>query len=369
MKILFIGGTGRLSTDVAKLSLKKEYEVYLLTRGSKERKKFIDKNYKMIYADIRNSVECKEKLKGKYFDVIIDFLTYDKNQLNNTLDIIAGHYNQYIFISSATVYEKRLEEEIISEKTKVGNEKWDYAYKKYECEEEIHKYYKNKKDLHYTIIRPYVTYNETRVPYPLVPQDSSMEYSIIYRILNNKKIPVIKNNNLITTITNTKDFALGVVGLFQNKESYGEVFHITSDEVVNWEQVIDIIGEYYNKKIDKTFFSIDEFSQKYPLYLPILSGDKGHQMRFTNEKIKRVVKDFNCKILLKDGIEEVINFYENNKQFQKIDYYWYGRIDRICKDQKEIKFPNKNERFKYNLGYHLVPDFIYKILRKVRVIK
>lgn len=368
MKILFIGGTGRLSTDVAKLSLEKGYEVYLLTRGSKERKKFIDEKYKMIYADIRNNAECKEKLNSEFFDVVIDFLTYDKTQLNNTLDIINGHYNQYVFISSATVYEKNTEEEIISEKTKVGNAKWDYAYKKYECEEELPKYFKGKKDLHYTIIRPYVTYNETRVPYPLVPQDSSMEYSIIYRILNNKKIPVI-DNNIITTITNTKDFAVGVVGLFQNKEAYGEAFHITSDEEVKWQQVIDIIGEHYNKKIDKEYFSINEFSKKYPLYQPILNGDKGHQMRFNNDKIKKVVNGFDCKILLKDGVEEVINFYEDNKQFQKIDYYWYGRIDRICKDKKEKEFPNKNDKLKYSLGYHLVPTFMYKILRKARVIK
>lgn len=368
MKILFIGGTGRLSTDVAKLSLKKGYEVYLITRGSKERKKFVEENYKMIYADIRNNEECKEKLKDMIFDVVIDFLTFDKIQLSNTLDIIEGHYNQYIFISSATAYKKSTEEEILSEDSPIGNEKWDYAYKKYECEEEIKRYFGDKPNLHYTIVRPYVTYNETRIPYPLVPQDSSTEYSIIYRIKNNKKIPII-DNSLITTITNTKDFAIGVVGLFQNKKAYEEAFHITSDEVVKWEDVIDLIGEHYNKKINKELFSIPEFSKKYPLYQPILNGDKGHQMRFDNSKIKHVVKDFKCQTMLKDGIEEVIKFYEDNIQFQKIDYYWNGRIDRICKDQKEKTFPSKNDKIKYNLGYHLAPNILYKVLRKVGIIK
>lgn len=368
MKILFIGGTGRISTDVAKLSLNKGYEVYLLTRGSKEKKKFVDEKYKMIYADIRNNQVCKDKLQNTFFDVIIDFLTFDKTQLNNTLDVIKGHYSQYIFISSATVYEKNNEDEIITEETKVGNKNWEYAYKKYECEEEIRKYFNNKKELKYTIIRPYVTYNETRIPYPLVPQDSYSEYSIIYRIKNNKKVPII-DNNLVTTITNSKDFALGVVGLFGNEKAYNEVFHITSDENVKWENVIELIGNYYNRKINKVPFSINEFSKKYPLYQPILEGDKGHQMRFNNEKIKNAVKEFNCKVSLKEGMEEVIKFYENNKEFQKIDYYWYGRIDKICKDKKEKDFTNKNDKIKYYLGYHLVPNFIYKVLRKVKVIK
>ena len=142
MKILFIGGTGRLSSDVAKLALEKNNDVYLLTRGSNNRKKFVDPRYKMIYGNIRDTEECKKKLKDFKFDVIIDFLTFNTEQLENTLDVIKNHYKQYIFISTATVYSKNNEDEIISEnKTIVGNKKWKYAYDKFLCEEKIKEYF------------------------------------------------------------------------------------------------------------------------------------------------------------------------------------------------------------------------------------
>ncbi len=368
MKILFIGGTGRLSTDVAKLSLKKGNEVYLLTRGSKDRKKFIDSKYKMLYADIRNVEECKKVLSDLFFDVVVDFLTFDKNQLLNTLSIIEKHYKQYIFISSATVYEKKNEKEIISEKTKIGNSKWEYAYKKYECEKEICDYFSNS-NAYYTIVRPYVTYNETRIPYPIVPQDSKMEYSIIKRVVDGKAIPTINGGKINTTITNTKDFAVGIVGLFNNEKAYGESFHITSDEPVCWDDVLNIMGKYYQKEIKKVNFSVHDFSKKYPLYKEILEGDKGHEMRFNNDKIKNTVKGFSINISLEDGIKETLRFYEDNKEFQKVDYYWYGRIDKICKDTKEKLFPNSNEKLKYLCGYYSIPIIVYKILRKVGVIK
>lgn len=370
MKILFIGGTGRLSSDVAKLALHKKNKVYLLTRGSDKRKRYINPEYTMIYADIRNKVDCKEKIEGLKFDVIIDFLTYNVEELKSTLEIINGHYKQYVFISTATVYDKIKKGEKITEKnTPKGNSKWSYSYNKFLCEKYLNEFFKKQHECYYTIIRPYVTYNEYRIPYPIIPQDNFYEYSLIERIKQGKNIPVIENGNIKTTITNTKDFAKGVVGLFCNDKAINEDFHITSNENVTWGMVIDYIKEYYHSDSKKVNFSIKEFGKEYPLYKDILLGDKGREMLFDDRKIKGVVPSFNCDILLKDGINDVIKFYEENKEFRNIDYYWYGKIDRICKDKKEKKFEKYEDKIKYNFAYYNFPIIILKVLRKLRIVK
>ncbi len=366
MKILFIGGTGRLSSDIAKESVDCGNEVYLITRGSPNRKKFVDKRYNMIYANIKNKEEIKEKIKDLKFDVVIDFLTYNLNELKRTLDIIEEHYKQYIFISTATVYHKMTDDEIISEeKTKLGNELWDYAQNKYICEKYLNEFFSNKKEK-FTIVRPYVTYNKTRIPYPLAPSKSTLEYSIIKRIKDNKKVLIFNNGKTRTTLTNTKDFAKGVVGLYLNKDAFNNDFHITSDEEVTWKDVIDYIADYYKLKVEFKNLSVSQISKKYPAYKQILEGDKANKMIFDSSKIKRVVPRFDCKVKLKDGIYETLDFYEKNKEFQLVDYIWYGRMDKICKDRKENSFPSKKSEILYNIGYYTILYYLYYYLKKIK---
>ena len=359
MKILFIGGTGRLSSDVAKESLNNN-KVYLLTRGSPERKRFIDEKYKMIYADIKNEMETKEKLKKYNFDVVIDFLSYNIDDLKRTLRIIEKRYKQYIFISSATVYLKRNDAEIISEsKTEIGNDKWMYALRKYECEKYLKHYFQDKKE-RYTIVRPYITYNKTRIPYPLAPENTLTEYSIIKRIKDGKPIVIFDNGNTITTLTNSKDFAKGVVALFMNEKAFNTDFHITSDENVTWKDVIQLLGEYYGKKVKIENLSIKKIIKKYPSYREIILGDKGNNMVFDSSKIKSVAKNFNCEVTLKKGIYETLDFYEENEDFRKVDYLWYGRMDNITKAKRERNITNRADRIKYEIGYNSVLFFMYR---------
>ena len=366
MKILFIGGTGRLSSDIAKKSVDIGNEVYLITRGSSQRKKFIDKRYNMIYSDITNISETQEKISELQFDVVIDFLTYNLEDLKRTLKIIENHYKQYIFISTATVYKKSREKEVISEnKTEVGNDKWIYAYKKYQCEKYLETYFNNRTEK-YTIVRPYVTYNQTRVPYPLAPGNPLHEFSIIKRIKDDKPIVLFDNGMTRTTITNSKDFANGIVGLYLNKNAYNNAFHITSDETVTWRNVIEYIGQYYNKQVLIKDLKINAIVKKYPLYNPILNGDKAHQMVFDSSKIKRVVKNFKCAISLKQGIFETLNFYENNKEFQIIDYLWYGRMDNMCNSKKEKIFPSIKSKVQYMVGYYSLLFNLFTLLKKLK---
>lgn len=371
MKVLFIGGTGRLSKDVAALAIDKGHEVFLITRGSSGRKKFVSSEYNMLFGDIRNVDEAKRLISDYSFDVVVDFLTYNIEQLKKTLNIIHDKYKQYIFISTATVYKKKSENEIISEdSTEIGNDKWQYAYDKYLCEEYLKKYFAGLEQT-YTIVRPYVTYGNTRVPYPIVPGDVTKEWSLIDRILNGRPIPVFDKGQTITTLTHTRDFAKGVVGLFGNECSYGEAFHITSDETTTWGQVLECLEKKLNKKIIHAEMSQEQIYREIPMYQGILQGDKGTTMRFNNNKIHNVVKEFSCKISLEEGIADMIDFYNANPDIKLIDYYWDGCIDRLCNKVLNLhfvkyEFPNAKEKIRYYMGrYKLIGD-IYKIINKIR---
>lgn len=371
MKVLFVGGTGRLSKDVSKYALNKGCEVYLLTRGTKEREIFLDQRYHMIYADIREPIKCKKILESYNFDVIIDFLSYNVEQLEQTLNIVEGKYKQYIFISTATIYKKKSENEIISENaTEIGNDNWDYAYKKYKCEKYLENYFE-KKSVYYTIIRPYVTYGNTRVPYPLVPLENSKEWSLVNRIIEGKEIPIFDNDKKKTTLTHTKDFAIGTVGLFLNPKSYGEAFHITTDVNVTWGEVLLAIGDILDTKIKIVNLTQESIYTCLDEYKGVLIGDKGNNMMFDNSKIHDAVPEFNASTSLHEGIEDMIQFYKSNVNLQQIDYIWDGKIDRLLKKKAQIKpYVNRNingiNRLKYYIGRYNIMYKIYCIIKKIK---
>lgn len=372
MKVLFIGGTGRLSKDVAALAQNLGNQVFLLTRGSSERKLFVNDGYHMIYGNIRDTAKSKELLKDQYFDVIIDFLSYNLEQLKNTLDIIEGHYRQYIFISTATVYKKKDEEEIISEgSTAVGNDRWAYAYNKYLCEEFIKEYFENKSDADFTIVRPYVTYGNTRIPYPIVPLDTSKEWTIIHRILNLQPILTFDQGQTLTTLTHTRDFAKGVVGLFGNKKAFGEAYHITNPENVTWGQVLDTMEGILDIKLVRVDLKQEMIYDSMPQYKQILLGDKGTTMRFNNKKILRDVPSFSCEVSLDSGIREMIEFYRSHPELQKIDYRWNGEVDRLCakqgvKNLHKYAFATAKDRKEYRIGRYLFPKMRNRMFVKVK---
>ena len=369
MKILFIGGTGRLSKDVAELAVELGNEVYLLTRGSSSRSIFVDKRYHMLIGDIKNPDKVKSVLENYEFDIVIDFLTYDTNQLHKTLDAIDGKFKQYIFISTATVYKRDSYDELISESTTpVGNDKWKYAQNKSICEKEIIQYFNNHSE-HYTIIRPGVTYGNTRIPYPIVPADSQKEYSFLYRIKIGAPIPVFDRGMTEVTITNTKDFAKGVVGLMGNEKAYGEAFHITSSEDVTWESVLSSLESIMNVGINRMQLSQSDIYNVVPYYREILIGDKGNKTRYDNSKILSAVPGLSFDISLKEGLQDTVQFYETHESHQIIDYYWMGCMDKIASKYhyKIIKpsFKKNIDHFLYLRGRYNVVDILYKGMRKI----
>lgn len=371
MNVLFIGGTGRLSKDSAALAAERGMHVTLLTRGSAERSIFFPSGCDSLQGDIRDTEGCRRLLEGKWFDVVVDFITFNTSQLEDTLDIVGPHCEQYVFISSATVYSVRNERELISEeRTPVGNRAWEYAWNKYLCETRLAERHANGTAPQYTIVRPYVTYGNTRVPYPIVPFDSMKEWSFIERIRLGLPVPAFDKGGTLTTITHTKDFAKGMVGLFGNVKAYGEAFHITSDEEVVLADVIRCLESALHLEAHLVDVPREALYRRAPEYRQVIEGDKGETRRFDSSKIRKVVPGFSCDIALEDGIENTVAYLSNTPQLQKIDWRWMGQMDRLLLNPSEARnaralygFASNGDRFKYMIGYH---NSIENAARKVK---
>lgn len=324
MKVLIFGGTGRLSKEVVECLLESQHDVYCVTRGDEARKIFVDDRAKMIQADIRNKEQCIKLLDGIYFDVVIDFISYAPDNLKNKLEIIKDNFIQYIFISSATVYEpgNYVHTELNSKLLNVGLE---YSKNKILSEQYLEQHF-SKSNKYFTIARPYVTYGNTRIPYPIVPVDNMREYSLVKRLLNGEKVPLLNINNKVT-LTHAKDFARGLCGLLMNEKAFNEAFHITSDKTYLWEEVLDTCGRILGHSIIKVNCEVDELLRAMPEYREILIFDKANSWMFDNSKIKSVVPDFNCRVELEDGLKEMLEFYSNTSDYLLRDEMFENRLD------------------------------------------
>ena len=361
MRILLIGGSGIISSEICKNLLDNGNEVTIFNRG--KRKAQIDSRAKLVIGDIRKeTIDTIQNKIASQYEVIVDFISYDVEQIKKTIAISNGRCKQFIFVSSATVYKETGLP--YTEDSMIGNSEWDYSLQKTLCERYLAE--QTDLDFEYTIIRPYVTYSVTRIPYQFAPLEY---YTIINRIKDERPIPIY-GERIKCTVTYSKEFAVGAVGLMLNQKAYGQAFHITCSHVTTWEDIINTVAAYYDKKpilvkIPKETllkhrtdagFSIDE-----------ILGDKGRDMLFDNLKIKNAVPQFKGEIRFEQGIIEVLNNFENNPSLQIVNFGWDGNVDRIisqCTKDKEILGTLNLKAYK-NICPGNIEEKIYKKNRSI----
>lgn len=366
MKVLLIGGTGVISTDVCKMAIEKNYEVYILNRG--RRKKSINEEANLIIADIKKDTEeyLKKKIGDIRFDIVVDFLSYNVNQLQKTLNCVKC--NQYIFISSATIYDEHEDGFPYKESDAKGNRGWSYCANKYNCELVLEKIAETK-GIKYTIVRPYVTYNETRFPYQIAPLEY---YTIIDRIKNDLPVAIC-GKNTITTVTSAKDFSVGLVGLFGNPSAYNEDFHITSDKTVRWSDILEQTAAKFGKEVKVVEISKNDLVKTITeINVPEIIEDKSRNMRFDNAKIKKAVPDFHAFLEYSQCLDGICEYF-SDVNHQKINYLWNGCLDRLLKDSCDIsisvnqyRFNGWKSRIMYYMGRYLFIYYIYHTLKKLK---
>lgn len=369
MNILILGGSGILSSDFTKKTIKENNDVYVVNRGRRENA--VDSILNIIIADIRlESVNnLRRKIAVRQYDVVVDFLTYNVNQMKKTLSVIEGICKQYIFISSATAYLKKSENDVITENMKVGNSNWDYAFNKALCEE-----YLKKQKCIFTIIRPYVTYGKTRIPFPIIPD--RYHYTLIQRMKENKPVLLYNNGAAICTLTNTIDFAEILYRLLLNEKAYNEDFHITSSSEQTWKAVYLILCDIL--KVQPNYLSVnsDEVSRFLPEFYDVLLGDKGTNMRFCNQKVIDAIGGYEFKVELNTGLRESIEYFETNNKLQALDFKWDGRCDYLIKriygkKYKMIQgkdYTSSNLKCMYYIMSNLLTRTVYDYLKKFKLI-
>ena len=327
MKILFIGGTGLISTACTRLAVEQGHEMYLLNRGKTLRRP-MPAGVKVLHADINNATEAASVLEGQRFDAVVDWIAFVPEQIERDIKLFKGKTSQFIFISSASAYQTPPTSPVITESTPLQNPFWEYSRNKIACEERLMKEYRLD-GFPITIVRPSYTY-DTIIPTAFGPQD----WTIIDRMKRGKEVISHGDGSSLWVMTHNTDFAVGFNGLLGNIQSIGHSFHITSDELLTWDQIYTIIGNAAGFMPKLIHIPCDFIEKLEPDTIGSLHGDKTASVIFDNSKIKRFVPGFQTRVSFAEGMRRAVAWFEEDPRRKTIDQNFNVMYDRIIDNYK-----------------------------------
>jgi len=330
MKALFIGGTGTISTAISKLAVEKGWELYLLNRGNKTSN--TPNGAKVLTADINNELLVSELIKDMKFDVVVDFIAFKTSQIQRDINLFSEKTKQFIFISSASAYQKPLSYYKITESTPLVNPYWQYSRDKIACEERLMEEYR-KENFPVTIIRPSHTYSEKSIP--LAIQGKNGAWQVIDRIMKGKPVIIQGDGSSLWTITHSSDLAKAFLGIMGNSAAIGEAIHITSDEAITWNKIYDCIGDALNVEVKKIHISTDFLAKCQADFEGGLIGDKANSVVFDNSKIKRLVPDYVATVRFDQGVKHSIEYILSHPELQVSDKEFDIFCEKIIKTEEE----------------------------------
>ncbi len=305
MRVLFIGGTGNLSTACARLAVRKGMELSIVNRGST--KMSLPDRVVAFQADLEKPGSLAAALRGKKFDVVVNFLAFTPEDVQRDMELFQGKVGQYVFISSASCYQKPITHPVITESTPLVNPYWDYSRAKIACEEALMRAHRDTA-FPVTIIRPSLTYQYV---IPLV-FGAWREYTLVDRMKRGLPVIVHGDGTSLWTITHAEDFALGLVGLLGNPAAVGHAFHITSDEVLTWDEMHRLTAAAAGAEAHIIHIPSDFIARFAPQRSGTLLGDKAHSAIFDNSKIKAFVPEFKATIPYRQGIKKTLEWFEGD---------------------------------------------------------
>jgi nucleoside-diphosphate-sugar epimerase len=314
MKVLFIGGTGIISTACTQLALERGIELTVLTRGKKASQ--IPPGARALRGDIDDYPSMVRALEGLSFDAVVDWVAFTPADIERDLGLFRGRTRQYIFISSASVYQKPSTHYLITESTPLANPYWEYSRNKIACEERLLQAYREE-GFPAVIVRPSLTYGNTLIPLPMNSWEKP--YTIVDRMLKGKKVIVPGDGSSLWVITHNSDFAKGLVGLLGNEQSIGHAFHITSDQVMTWDQYYRVVAEAAGVESRLVHIASDYIATCLPEKLGSLIGDKSVSVVFDNSKIKRFVPDYCATTTFAQGIRQTLAWFAADPARKQID--------------------------------------------------
>jgi nucleoside-diphosphate-sugar epimerase len=327
MKVLFIGGTGNISTPSSRLAVAKGMDLYLLNRG---KAKVEIEGAHSIIGDINKPEELTE-LKKHDWDVVVNWIAFTPDDIERDIELFKGKTKQYIFISSASCYQTPLSYPVITESTPLHNNLWDYSQGKIQCEDRLQKAYREE-GFPITIVRPSLTY-DTVIPIAI---GGFNKFNTAKRILDGKEIIIHGDGTSLWTVTHSDDFAKGFVGLLGLQTAIGHAFHITSDEVLTWNMIYKILADALGKEAKVVHIASDFICKVEPSFTGTLLADKAESVLFDNTKIKTFVPGFKATIPFSEGIKRTVKWLKENPEYQNIDSETEAKIENVLKVYKSL---------------------------------
>ena len=335
MRILFIGGTGTISSAITQQLAATEHELWLLNRGN--RKGEVPQNVKQIVADINDENAVLEKLGDTKFDAVCDFIGFVPNQVERDFRLFAGRTRQYVYISSASAYNKPARSYVINEGTTLANPHWQYSRDKIACEELLMKHYRED-GFPVTIVRPSHTYCERGVPVSVHGPKGS--WQVLKRMMEGKRVIVHGDGSSLWTMTWNGDFAKGFIGLLGNPHAIGEVFQIMSDESLTWNQIYQAVADALGVEFKPYYVSSEYLAAVAPKEYDLegnLTGDKAVTVVFDCSKLKRAVPGYQATVRFEEGVHRCVDYILAHPELQQEDQEFDAWCDRVIEALEAAK--------------------------------
>jgi nucleoside-diphosphate-sugar epimerase len=323
MKILFIGGSGVISRAVTQQTLAAGHELWLLNRGQHRP---VD-GVRSLLADVNDPAATRAALAGHEWDVVVQWIAFGPADIERDAALFRGRTRQYVFISSASIYEKPASHYVITEATPRVNPHWEYSRKKIAAELALEAAHAAA-PFPYTIVRPSLTYGDDQIP--LVLNAWQAPWTAVDRMRRGAPVIIPGDGTSVWTITHNTDFATGLLGLFGHPGALGEAFHITSDEALTWNQYFALTAAAAGVTSPKFVHIASDFVIAcVPAVEGTLLGDKAVSAVFDNAKLKRLVPHFATRTRFAEGIRRTVAWFEADPARRKIDAELNQRWDKL----------------------------------------
>jgi len=320
MRILFIGGTGILSSACAPRVLAAGHDLALLNRGQSSIRPAAAEA-ELLRADIRDRASVREALGDREFDVVVNFVAYTPEHVLSDVDTFGGRVGQYVFISSASAYQKPPRRVPVTESTPLHNPFWRYSRDKIACEEALLNAYRDT-GFPVTVVRPSHTYDRASIPL-------HGGWTLIDRMRRGLEVIVHGDGTSLWTLTHHVDFAKGFVGLLGNTRTLGEAYTITGDDVLTWDQIYTMLGTAAGAEPRLVHLASERINAVDPEWGEGLLGDKAHSMVFDNTKIRTIVPDYVATIPFEQGAREIVAWHDEDPARCAVDEKLNATVDRL----------------------------------------
>ena len=319
MRVLFIGGTGVISSACAELAARAGLELTILCRGMTDRP--VPAGVSVLRADMRDPASVWSALGTRRFDVVVDWIAFTPDHVELDLELFNGKVGQYVFISSASAYQRPPADLPVVESSMLDNPVWPYSQAKMACEARLVRACREEK-FPVTIVRPSHTYDERTLPV-------RGRWTVVERMRRGKPVVVHGDGTSVWVLTHRRDFAKGFVPLLGDSAAIGDTFHITSDEQLTWNQIYTLLGRAAGVEPTLVHVPSAVIAACDPEWGVSLLGDKTHSMIFDNAKIKRLAPGFAATIPFARGAAEIVAWHDADPSRRGIDEAFDRLNDRL----------------------------------------